>query len=489
MIDPTVTHPWLTILGLGEDGLDGLTPTARRLLDQAELVVGGKRHLALIGDVRAERLAWPSPLTDAFPAILTRRGRPVVVLASGDPFSYGVGSLLARAVPPTEYLTLPAPSAFSMAAARVGWAVQDCALVTLHGRAFEKIVPHLQPGRRILVLSWDGTTPIRLAEHLTKNGMGRSRLIVLEAMGGARERIDSALARDFARADLDPLNTVAIEVVADAGARVLPLASGIPDSYFENDGQITKREVRATTMSKLAPRHGELLWDVGAGTGSISIEWMLADPKNRAIAIEPRRDRLARIARNAAAFGVPDLVTVEGLAPAALDGLPTPNAVFLGGGGSEAALVEQCMERLAPGGRLVINAVTLETQAEVIGHFKAHGGDLVQISIARAQPLGAFHGFRPAMPIVQWCWEKPVGEKPVGEKPVDASWTTGGRAVDETVEDPGTFRWIAGEEPVESPVGNPVNDSVDEPVENPVDETGIVEGEAVDNPAAAEERP
>ncbi len=428
MIDLTQTRPWLSIIGLGEDGLDGLSPAARRLLDQAELVVGGKRHLALIGETKAEKLAWPSPLTDAFPAILARRGRPVAVLASGDPFSYGVGSLLARAVPPNEYVTLPAPSAFSMAAARVGWAVQDCALVTLHGRAFEKIIPHLQPGRRILVLSWDGTTPVRLAEHLTANGMGRSKLIVLEAMGGARERVNSSQAKDFAHADLDPLNTVAIEVVADAGARILPLAAGIPDSYFENDGQITKREIRATTLSKLAPRHGELLWDVGAGTGSISIEWMLASPGNRAIAIEPRPDRLARVARNAALFGVPDLVTVEGFAPAALEGLPTPNAIFLGGGGSDDALVRLCMDRLAPGGRLVVNAVTLETQAEVIGHFRAHGGDLVQISVARAAPIGRFHGFRPAMPIVQWTWEKPVGN------PVDGLGTIGGESPNVPVE-------------------------------------------------------
>lgn len=435
MIEQTTTTPWLAIIGLGEDGLDGLSPAARRLLFSAELVVGGKRHLALVGDTPAEKLAWPSPLTDAFPAILARRGRPVAVLASGDPFSYGVGSLLARHVPPNEYVTLPAPSAFSMAAARVGWAVQDCALVTLHGRAFEKIVPHLQPGRRILVLSWDGTTPARLAEHLVANGMGRSRLTVLEAMGGVRERVDTSLAKDFLRSDLDPLNTVAIEVVADAGARILPLAAGIPDSYFENDGQITKREIRATTLSKLAPRHGELLWDIGAGTGSISIEWMLASPGNRAIAIEPRPDRLARVARNAALFGVPDLVTVEGSAPDALEGLPTPNAIFLGGGGVDADLVALCAARLAPGGRLVANAVTIETQADVIARFGAMGGDLVQISVARASPVGRFHGFRPAMPILQWVWEKPAGD-PV-ENPVENLSIIGGEAPAHPVDDRG----------------------------------------------------
>ena len=281
------------------------------------------------------------------------------------------------------------------------------------------------------MLSWDGTTPAKLAEHLVAHGMGRSKLTVLEAMGGVRERVHATTAEASDRADLDPLNTVAIEVVAGANARVLPLAAGIPDHFFANDGQITKREVRAVTLSKLAPRHGELLWDVGAGTGSIGIEWMLADPKNRAIAIEPRADRLARIARNAATFGVPDLAIVEGFAPAALDGLPTPNAVFLGGGGSDEALVKLCMERLAPGGRLVINAVTLETQAEVIGHARAFGGDLVQISIAKAVPLGRFHGFKPAMPIVQWTWEKPV------DGSVDTLWTSGGEAVDEALEDEG----------------------------------------------------
>jgi precorrin-6Y C5,15-methyltransferase (decarboxylating) len=258
--------------------------------------------------------------------------------------------------------------------------------------------------------------------------MGRSKLIVLEAMGGQRERTLVATAQEFDRADLDPLNTVAIEVVADASARVLPLAAGIPDHYFDNDGQITKREVRAVTISKLAPRHGELLWDVGAGTGSIAIEWMLADPTNRAVAIEPRADRLARIARNAATFGVPDLAIVEGFAPAALDGLPTPDAIFLGGGGSDGDLVRLCMDRLAPGGRLVINAVTLETQAEVIGHVNAFGGELVQISIARAVPIGRFHGFKPAMPIVQWCWQKP------GDKTTSGLWKTGGENVDEIAE-------------------------------------------------------
>jgi precorrin-6Y C5,15-methyltransferase (decarboxylating) len=474
MTDPiserkTSPSPWLAILGLGEDGLDGLTPAARRLLDQAELVVGGRRHLSLVGEVKAEKLPWPVPLTDAFPAILARRGRPVVVLASGDPFSYGVGSLIAREVAPAEYVTLPAPSAFSLAASRVGWAVQDCALVTLHGRAFEKIVPHLQPGRRILVLSWDGTTPGRLARHLTENGMGRSRLTVCEAMGGLRERIIAATARDFDRDDLDPLNTVAIEVIADAGARVLASSPGLPDSLFENDGQITKREIRAVTLAKLAPRHGELLWDVGAGTGSISVEWMLADPSNRAIAIEPKADRAARIARNAAAFGVPDLAVVEGAAPEALAGLPTPQAIFLGGGGCGAEIVDPCMARLAAGGRLVANAVTLETQAELIELHGRHGGELVQIAVARAAPIGGYRGFRPAMPIVQWLWEKPADAPVMVDEPGRTAGRMVGDPVDEALDDsventrensgenPGDDRWESRSEGRGTPVDGPVD--------------------------------
>ena len=403
---------WLALVGIGEDGLDGLSPAARRLVDQAELVIGGDRHLALAATaIRGERLAWPSPLTDAFPAILARRGRPVVVLASGDPFLYGVGVTLAKAVDPAEMLALPAPSAFSLAANKLGWAGQDCVTLSLHGRAFERLYPALQPDARLLILSWDGTTPGRIAEALTARGFGGSRLTVLERLGGPRERIRTVVADAFAATigpvPIDGLNTVALEVAADPGARVLPRASGLPDGWFETDGQITKREIRAVTLSALAPRRGELLWDVGAGSGSVSIEWMLADPMNRAVAIETRADRADRIARNAGALGVPGLDIREGRAPAVFEGLPIPDAIFVGGGGSDTALLDRAEAALRPGGRLVVNGVTIETQAELVRRFLARGGDLVQLSVARADPVGGFHGFRPAMPVVQWTWVKP----------------------------------------------------------------------------------
>ena len=404
---PGPDRRWLSLIGVGEDGIEGLSPAARRLVAQAEFVFGGARHLALVDGLGSgARLAWPSPLSDAVPAILERRGRAVCVLASGDPFFYGVGSLLTPHVDIDEIVCLPAPSAFSLTAARLGWALQECALLSLHGRAFERITPHLQPGARILALSWDWTTPRRVANFLTAQGLGRSQLIVLEAMGGARERLRQSPAAGFALDDIDALNTIALEVIADRDARVLPLSCGLPDALFENDGQITKREIRAISLSALAPRRGELLWDVGAGSGSVAIEWMLRHSANRAIAIEARSDRAARIQRNALALGTPDLAIVEGEAPAAFAGLPTPDAIFVGGGASHADLLDAAWAVLAAGGRLVVNAVTLEAQAEIMRRYGRFGGDLASLQIARADPIGSFHGWRPALPVVQWSITK-----------------------------------------------------------------------------------
>ena len=401
---------WLSIIGIGEDGLDGLSPAARHLIAQASLVVGGARHLRLAALAGARTLTWPSPIENAMPDILARRGEPVCVLASGDPFFYGVGSLLMRHIRVEEMICLPAPSAFSLVAARLGWGLQECVTLSLHGRALEAIIPHLQPRARLLALSWDGATPGKLAQLLVARGMGRSKLIVCEAMGGAHERLRGALADDFAFDDVAALNTIALEVVAEAGSRVLPRASGLLDALFEHDGQITKREIRAMTLAALAPRRGELLWDVGAGSGSVAIEWMLCDPANRAIAIERHPERAARIARNAAALGVPGLQIVEGEAPEALAGLPRPDAIFAGGGASAGALLDHLLEALAAGGRLVVNAVTLEGHAELVKRLARHGGDLVQANIARADRVGRFHGWRAAMPVVQWTVEKPWPE-------------------------------------------------------------------------------
>ncbi len=397
---------WLSIIGIGEAGVGALPPAAHTLIANASLVVGGARHLSLIGDARADRMQWPSPLTDALPRLLEARGKPTVVLASGDPFFYGVGDLISRRVPREEIFVIPSPSAFSLAAARLCWSQQDCALVSLHGRAFERLTPHLQPRARIIALSWDETTPARIATHLAANGMGASRLFVLERLGGAQERIRETRADAFSLEDISPLNTVAIEVVAEQGARVIPRAPGLPDDWFENDGQLTKREIRAITLSALAPRKGELLWDIGAGSGSISIEWMLSDPANRAIAIERDAARAARIARNAFALGVPDLVIVTGAAPQALETLARPDAIFIGGG-ANAETLDAAWRALPSSGRLVVNAVTLETQTLLTQAFEAKGGDLTHLQISRARPVGRFHALDPGMAVLQWRAVKP----------------------------------------------------------------------------------
>lgn len=376
----------------------------------AELVVGGKRHLGLAKAlIRGRTLAWPSPIGDALPEIERHRGRPVVVLASGDPFHYGVGDLLLRSISADETLCLPNASAFSLAAARLGWSLQDVALVSLHGRALEGIVRHLQPGARVLALSWDGATPAKLAKFLVERGMGNSALTVLEAMGGPRERARATTAAGFDVSDIAPLNTIALQVAASADATVLPLAPGIDDSLFEHDGQLTKREVRAITVSALAPRQGELLWDVGLGAGSVAIEWLLRHPSLKATGIESEPERAARAARNAAALGTPDLQIVQRRAPEAFAGLPTPDAIFLGGGLANPDMLEAAWAALKPGGRLVANAVSIQSEARLIEHFQRHGGELVRLDVSKAGKAGTGGVFvwRAAAPIVQWRARKP----------------------------------------------------------------------------------
>ena len=406
--DIAAPRRWLSIVGIGEDGADGLSPIARGLVANAELVFGGKRHLQLAGAViRGAARPWPSPFERGIAEVLAARGRAVCVLASGDPFFYGVGTVLMRHVDPQETVTVPGASAFSLAAARLGWSLPDSTLLSLHARALDLVRPHLQPGARLLALTSDGDGPTALARLLAETGFGASTLTVLEALGGPRERVRGTTAEGFDVGAVDPLNTVAIEVVAAPGARVLARAAGLPDALFEHDGQITKREIRAVTLSSLGPRRGELLWDIGAGSGSIAIEWMLADPSMRALAIEARADRAARIRRNAAAFGVPGLDVIESAAPDALAGLPAPDAIFIGGGASDPGVLDAALAALCSGGRLVVNAVTLETEAVLIARHAALGGELIRIAVARADPVGGKTGWRPAMPVTQWAWVKP----------------------------------------------------------------------------------
>ena len=398
---------WLSIVGIGEDGIDGLSTAARELVQRAEIVFGGRRHLALAAPlIRGAARPWPSPFEGAVKEVLEHRGRAVCVLASGDPYLYGIGSLLARHVDPREVQALPAPSAFSLAAARLCWALADTAQLSLHARALDLVRPHLQPGARVLALTSDGQAPAALARLLTSAGFGASRLTVLEALGGPRERIRSTSAAQLDLDCIDDLNVVAIEVAAHPTARVIARAVGLSDALFEHDGQITKREIRAITLSSLAPRRGELLWDIGAGAGSVAIEWMLADASLRAIAVERNAERTARIKRNATAFGVPGLVVIEGAAPAVLENLEPPDAIFIGGGAGDPGVLDRCVLALRSGGRLVVNAVTLETESLVLEWRTSLGGELIQIAVAHAGPLGSKSGWRPAMPVTQWVWVK-----------------------------------------------------------------------------------
>jgi len=396
----------LAILGIGEDGLEGLAPAARRILEGAEVVFGGRRHLALAAPaVTGRAIPWPSPFDIG--DVLAHRGRAVCVLASGDPFQHGVGALLSRAVPIAEMIALPAPSAFSLAASRLGWPLAETVLVSLHGRGIDLIRPHLHPGAAILALTSDEQAPAAIAALITEAGFGPSSVTVLEALGGPGERRRTTTAESFDLTGIHPLNTLAIVVAPGPAARIMPMVPGLPDALYEHDGQITKRAIRAMTLSALAPRRGELLWDVGAGAGSIGIEWMLADRSLRAVAIEADAGRAARIARNAARLGVPDLDVRHGHAPGALAGLDRPHAVFLGCGAGDAGLLDAAIDALRPGGRLVVNAVTLASESALLARHGALGGELARIALARAEPLGGETAWRPALPVTQWAWTKP----------------------------------------------------------------------------------
>jgi precorrin-6B C5,15-methyltransferase / cobalt-precorrin-6B C5,C15-methyltransferase len=409
--EPAAVRPWLSIVGIGEDGIDGLNASARDLLASASVVFGGERHLALAAPlIRGASRPWAVPFDRTLTEVLANRGRTVCVLASGDPFCHGVGTLLARHVSREETVAIPAPSAFSLAAARRLWSLPQTVLLSFCGRPLDLMRPYLHPGARILSLSSDGSTPALLAQLLCDTGFGCSKLTVLESLGGPNERVRSARADAFDLDEIDALNVVALEILADSAARILPRAAGLADELFEHDGQITKHEVRAVTISALAPRRGELLWDVGAGSGSVAIEWMLADASLNAIAIEERSDRAARIKRNAAHFGVPHLELIEGAAPQALQGLAQPDAIFIGGGATRPGVIDTARMALRPRGRLVVNAVSLETESVLLSLHSKCGGSLTRIEISRASPIGyqdgRMMGWRGTMPIVQWRWVK-----------------------------------------------------------------------------------
>jgi precorrin-6B C5,15-methyltransferase / cobalt-precorrin-6B C5,C15-methyltransferase len=398
---------WLAVIGIGEDGIIGLSAAARALVETAEVLVGGARHLAMVPRGTAERLVWERPLDRTIAMIAAQRGRRVTVLASGDPLWYGVGATLSRQFSGEEMTILPHPSAFSLAASRLGWPLADCAILSLHGRPLDGLRLHLAPNRRALVLSADGGTPRAVARLLTDLGWGPSQLSVFQHLGGPREARRDAAAEGWGERRVADLNMIALECHAGREARALSRLAGLPDDAFEHDGQLTKREVRAATLAALAPLPGETLWDIGAGCGSIAIEWLRAGDGGAAIAIEQDPVRAAMIARNAAALGVPGLRIIAETAPQALIGLPRPDAVFVGGGLAADTLLCRVWQALRPGGRLIANAVTTAGERRLLDWQAANGGALTRIAVSRAEPLGAHRGWRSLMTVTQLAATKP----------------------------------------------------------------------------------
>lgn len=394
-----MTEPWLHIVGIGEDGMDGLTPATRAAVEAAEVIVGGDRHHRLSDAVTAERVAWPSPFDALIDLLHSFKGRRVVVLATGDPLWFSVGARIGRSIPPEEIVYHPQISAFQLAAARMGWSLADVETLTVHGRPVEQMIAFIQPDARLLILTTGAETPAQIARFLSDRGFGASRMTVFAAMGGTDEARFDGTAQGWDH-EVPAFNTLAVECIAAPDAALLPRVPGLDDDLFRHDGTMTKQEVRAATLAKLMPMRGALLWDIGTGCGSVAIEWMRAARYARAVGIEPRADRRALAAENALALGTPRLDLVDGTAPDALAGLEAPDAIFIGGGVSE-AVFDAAWAALKPLGRLVANAVTLESQAVLLDLYHRHGGRLVTLSVQRAAPVGTRTGWRPLMPVTQ----------------------------------------------------------------------------------------
>ncbi len=380
--------------------MDGLTPTTRAVIEAAEVIVGGARHHVLAANPGVETLEWPSPFDALIDDLKSMRGKRVVVLATGDPLWFSVGAKIGRHFATHEITYHPQLSAFQLASARMGWSMVDLETLTVHGRPVEQMIAFIQPDVRLLILTTGEQTPGQIAKFLTDRGFGQSRMTVLAAMGGTDEARFEGTAENWAHS-VPAFNTLAVECVAAPDAALLPRVPGLPDEVFTHDGTMTKREVRAATLAKLIPMRGALLWDVGTGCGSVAVEWLRAARYTRAIGIEPRADRRTMAADNAQALGVPSLELIDGTVPAALNGLPAPDAIFIGGGLSPETFVA-CWSALRPLGRLVANAVTLESQVLLAELYKTHGGDLVQIAVNRADPLGNLTSWTPLRPVTQW---------------------------------------------------------------------------------------
>ena len=412
----------ITVIGIGEDGFSGLSPAACRIIKQARIIFGGKRHLAMLpGEISAQKSPWISPFNDNMPLIANVMAKNPVILASGDPMYFGVGNTLVDHFGFENISVFPAPSSITLACARTGWALAECDVVTLHGRSPEKLRAHLRPRGKIIALSHDGTTPALAAVMLYEAGYGDSNITVCERLGGDHEKITTQTAREWqsqamganANTLIDPLNVILIDLVADASATILPLGPGLPDDAFVHDGMITKSEIRAQTISSLGPWKGAVLWDVGAGCGSISIEWMRLG--GRAIAIERDGKRCDMIRKNATRLGTPDLIVHHANIDHALDKaktspdlhhFPAPDAIFIGGGITTPNLMEHCWDLLSTHGRLVANTVTLEGEQELFRFYNKFGGTLSRLTVSRLAARGNFTGWHNLAPVTHYVGVK-----------------------------------------------------------------------------------
>lgn len=404
MVNAPKAAPWLHIVGIGEDGMDGLLPATRAVVEAADIIIGGDRHHQLSASVTAKRLAWPSPFDALIETLKGYSDQRVVVLATGDPLWFSVGARISRSIPAEQITFHPQLSAFQLASARMGWSLADVETLTVHGRPVEQMIAFIQPDQKLIILTTGAETPAQIAKFLTDRGFGDSPMTVLAAMGGAQEQRFDALARDWSH-DVPAFNTLCVDCKAAPDAALLPRVPGLPDEMFQHDGTMTKQEVRAVTLAKLMPMRGALLWDIGTGCGSVAVEWMRAARYARAIGVEPRADRRAMAAANALALGTPKLELIEGSVPSALKDLEKPDAVFIGGGLSTETF-DAAFAALRPLGRLVANAVTLESEATLIHLQKTHGGQLVKLHVNRAEPVGPYQGWRPLMPVTQWSLVK-----------------------------------------------------------------------------------
>ena len=411
---PDITKKWLYVIGIGEDGWDDLSADSRELLYKSEIVIGGERHLKMIpGDWEGERIIWASPIREAVTKILDWRppepgsGKKVAVMASGDPLCYGIAAKLLRHLPIEEIWIKPALSTFSLICSRVGWSLPDIETLTIHGRPLEMLHTFVQPGAKLLVLNQDEGSPKQAAELLAARGFGKSQITVLEHLGGSKERVFSGQADSWNHPDGAALNAMAIECIAGTRANVLARIPGLPDDAFLHDGQLTKREIRAATLLRLMPIVDQVLWDVGAGCGSVAIEWMRCNPRCKAVAIEKSESRLKMIQQNAFQLGVPMLDIVPGNAPEVLVDLPAPDAIFIGGGLSGGNMLETCWNALNPGGRLVANAVTLEGEQKLVQWQKVNAekngasGDLARLAVSHVETLGKFQSWKEVRSVTQ----------------------------------------------------------------------------------------